>query len=871
MVKTTGDGFHAAFATAHDAIDAAIDAQRRLGAERWDGTGPLRVRMGLHTCEAEVRDGDYYGSGVNRAARLMSVAHGGQIVVSAVTSELVRDTSVEFVDLGEHRLRDLTNSERVFEVRAPGLATAFPPLLSLDAFPGNLPARQTSFVGRVKELEKIADALRASRLVTLTGVGGVGKTRLAVQVAAQVLPEYPDGAWFSELAAASDPESLVEIVAATFGAPLRTGMDLGQSIVEHLRSKRLLLVLDNCEHLLDAAGDLAQAIVESCPHVRMLATSREGLAVDGEQVIPLRSLGLPERADDAAGMETSDAARLFLDRAQSAQPDFSLTAGDADAVTEICRRLDGIPLAIELAAARAVAMSPSEIAELLDERFRLLAGGRRSSVERHQTLRATVDWSYALLDVGERLVFDRLGVFAGSFDRADATAVVSGDGVERFDVVDALTGLVSKSMLTFDRTDAGTTRYRLLETLRHYARERLEEAEIIDEWRRRHAEHFAEFAERAEPELKGPDEIAARARVVEAIDNLRAAFTWAMDRTEPGDVDVAFRIVSVLAMESAMRRSTGVGAWAQRALERRNLMTDAERCGALSALSWDLAQRGELVAAKAAAYEAIDAGVATRAEAMLQAYQGAATFATQLGDLDEALALYAQAIDVVAAFPAADYSLAAVHAVRSMSYSVHGRFDEARHDADSALVIARRTRNPTAQGLALQALGWASWATDPDVARAAYEEAVALMTSGAIEGGLDAARGRLAPLRFDAGDAAGAVDLLLETFIHTRENGERQSVFTACDGSLVVLTGLEEHQPAAVLAGALRAGTFGEVWFIGPELQRHEAALQTLRDRLGDDDLQASLHHGAAMDADETMTYAIAELTRIRAGLDTDA
>jgi len=871
VVKTTGDGFHAAFGTAHDGIDAAINAQLALGAERWDATGPLRVRMGLHTCEAEVRDGDYYGSGVNRAARLMSVAHGGQIVVSAVTSELVRGSSVEFVDLGEHRLRDLANSERVFEVRAPGLATAFPPLLSLDAFPGNLPARQTSFVGRVKELDKIADALRVSPLVTLTGVGGVGKTRLALQVAAQVLPQYPEGAWFCELAAASDPESLVEIVAATFGVPLRTGMDLAQSVVEYLRSKRLLLVLDNCEHLLDAAGDLAEAIVESCPLVRVLATSREGLAVDGEQVIPLRSLGLPGAAGDSVGVESSDAARLFLDRAQSSQADFSLTAGDAAAVAEICRRLDGIPLAIELAAARAVAMSPSEIAELLDERFRLLAGGRRSAVERHQTLRATVDWSYALLDAGERLVFDRLGVFSGSFDGADATAVVSGEGVERFDVLDALTGLVSKSMLTAERTDAGTTRYQLLETLRHYARERLDEAQSIDHWRRSHAQHFAVFAERAAPELLGPDEFAARARIIDATDNLRAAFTWAMDRTEPADVDVAFRIVSALCVEAALRRSTGVGAWAERALERGELMTESERFSARSALCWDLFQRGELVSAKALALETIDAGLPPGVDGPLQAYQCAATCAAQLGELDEALALLAEAIDLASDLPAAQFLLAAVLGVRSMAFSTHGRTDEAGDDADAALAIARRIRNPTVQCLALQALGWASWAIDPERARNAFEEAVTLMESGAIEGGIDATRARLAPLRLGAGDESGAVDALLETFSHMRAIGERLSVVTTLDSSLIVLTALGEDQPAAMLAGVMRAESFGPLtagMLTGGDFERHEAALETLRGRLGDDALHAFLDQGAAMDDNEAIAYALAELMRVRATLD---
>jgi predicted ATPase/class 3 adenylate cyclase len=872
VVKTTGDGFHAAFATAHDAIDAAIDAQRRLAGEQWDGTGPLRVRMGLHTCEAEVRDGDYYGSGVNRAARLMSVAHGGQIVVSAVTGELVRDTTIELVDLGEHRLRDLTNSERIFEVQAPGLATKFPPLLSLDAFPGNLPARQTSFVGRFDELDKIADALRASPMVTLTGVGGVGKTRLALQVAAQVLPQYPDGAWLSELAAANDPESLIEIVASTFGVSVRAGMDLAQSVVEHLRTKRLLLVLDNCEHLLDAAGRLAQAVVETCPQVRVLATSREGLAVDGEQVMPLRSLGIPDRASDAVDVETSDAARLFLDRARSTQADFSLTGRDAEAVAEICRRLDGIPLAIELAAARAVAMNPSEIADLLDERFRLLAGGRRSAVERHQTLRATVDWSYALLDPGERLVFDRLGVFAGSFDVADATAVVSGDGVERFDVVDALTGLVSKSMLTVERTSAGPTRYQLLETLRHYARERLEEAGAVDEWRRRHAHYYAEFAERASPQLMGPEEIAARARVVDAADNLRAAFTWAMDGTDPDDLHIAFRIVDALAMEAAIRRSTGVGAWAARVLERGDLFTEGERAGAKSAMCFDLFQRGELAAAWAMALEVVESGSTPRIESLLQAYQCAATCAAQLGDLDAALTLFAGALDAVPDPSVSQYGIAAVHSVRALSYASHGRFEEAREDAEAALAIARPTKNPTVQSLALQALGWSSWTTEPTVARDAFEESVALMKSGAIEGGLDATRARLAPLRFAAGDVAGSLDLLLETFSHVREIGERLSTVTALDASVGVLTALGEDEPAAVLAGVMRSEMFGPIaMLIGIELQRHQAAHAALRHRLGDDAFQAFVDRGAALDDDDALAYAIAELTRVRAALDTGA
>ncbi len=425
VVKTTGDGLHAVFATAHDAVLAGVDAQRDLSAETWALPTPLRVRMGVHTGEADLREGDYYGTAVNRAARVSAAAHGGQIVVSHATEEVARDHlgALELVDLGEHRLRDLARPERVFQVGAVGLDTDFPPLRSLDAFPSNLPPQLTSFVGREDELMLVEKALEETRLVTLVGVGGVGKTRLATQIAAEVLPRFPDGAWLCELAAAGDPEAMIQVVAATLGVQPHPNVSLEGSILEYLRAKRLLVVLDNCEHLLETAGDLAEGVLRECPGVRILATSREGLAVLGEQVWPLRSLRPPasESVDDVA---ISTAGRLFTERAQAAAPGFGIDAANAVAVAEICRRLDGIPLAIELAAARVTAMSPTEIARLLDERFRLLTGGRRTAVERHQTLRATVDWSYSLLEPDERLVFERLGVFSGDFDGAAASAVV---------------------------------------------------------------------------------------------------------------------------------------------------------------------------------------------------------------------------------------------------------------------------------------------------------------------------------------------------------------------------------------------------------------------------------------------------------------
>jgi len=452
VVKLTGDGVHAAFPDAASAVLSARDLQIGLAHEAWSETGQLRVRTGIHTGPAELRDGDYYGTAVNRAARLMSIAHGGQVVVSLTTEELLRDAmpaQCELVDLGEHRLRDLQRAERVFQLRASGLDTEFPPLRTMDAFAGNLPTQLTSFVGREDELARIVEALGSSRLVTLTGVGGVGKTRLATQAAAELLPDFPDGAWLVELAAAADADTMFQVAATTLGAVQSPGASLEQSVIEWMRSKSSLVILDNCEHLLDASSRLAEELLRGCPQLRLIATSREGLSVAGEQVWPLRSL------------DKSDAERLFSERAQSVDPTWTADEGGG-AVSEICVRLDGIPLAIELAAARVRGMSAAEIAGLLDERFRLLTGGRRTAVERQQTLRATVDWSYSLLDERERLVFDRLGVFAGTFDAAAASAVAEGDGIEAWDVRDALTGLVARSMVNTEPSHGESTRYSML-------------------------------------------------------------------------------------------------------------------------------------------------------------------------------------------------------------------------------------------------------------------------------------------------------------------------------------------------------------------------------------------------------------------------
>ena len=602
VLKSMGDGVLAVFARVGDAVRAAVDAQLVLRAEQLPA-----VRMGIHTGEAEERDGDYFGPTVNRAARLMSVAWGGQIVVSLVAARMLADAlpdGVTLLDLGEHRLRDLSEAERVFQVAALGLPTDFDRLRSLESYRTNLPLRVTSFVGRERVLADISAALTTGRMVTITGVGGVGKTRLALQIAADLAPDYADGVWLFELAPAANGEDVLQIVAGALDASVRPGLSLEESVLETIRRKEMLLVLDNCEHLLEPAAELAEQVLGACPDVRIVATSREGLGVAGEQIWPLRSLSVPDPNATAQEVPGAAAVELFVERAQAALPTFALDDGSAPSVAEVCRRLDGIPLAIELAAARVVAMTPTEIASHLDERFRLLTGGRRGATERHQTLRAAVDWSYSLLTPIEQRIFDSLAVFAGTFDTDAVTAVVAVDGIERWDVIDVLTSLVAKSMLTAEGHT--TTRYRQLETLRQYGFDRLQEAGAVDRDRRRHAEHYAAFAEAAEVGLLGTEELIWAARLADEVDNLRTALSWALESPDPDGRSLGLRIVAACATEANTGRVSGAGAWAERVLPLTDESNPTQRAAIQAAAAWHALNKGQVDTARTLATQATE-------------------------------------------------------------------------------------------------------------------------------------------------------------------------------------------------------------------------------------------------------------------------
>jgi len=531
VFKTVGDAFCAVF-TASDAAARATDAlQRALRVESWPAGAEIRVRVALHTGVCQERDGDYFGPTVNRAARLLAIGHGGQSVVSGATAELLSDLLGEWgtlKDLGQHRLKDLGRPEHVWQLTPKGVIDEFPPLRSLDNpdLPNNLPALLSSFVGREHELNDVRDLVKDSRLVTLTGAGGSGKTRLAMQSAAELLDGTGEGVWLIELAPVADGEQVPLAVASALG--ILDGIEISplDALLRALATQAVLIILDNCEHVIDACAKFADAVMRNCPKVHLLVTSREPLGVDGEHVYRVPSMTLPGAdAETIEDLGESDAVTLFVARA--ANSGFVLTDEGAPLVASVCKRLDGIPLALELAAARLSSMSLVQLSERLDQRFRLLTGGSRNAMARQQTLQAMVDWSYGLLNPMEQSVLRRLSVFSGGFELEAAEAVASSETVDEFDVTNLLHSLVEKSLVVADH-DGVALRFRLLETIRQYAAQELlmagGETEVF-EARDRHATHFEAMATTAGREFIGPLQARWLKQLDLDMDNYRAMFT----------------------------------------------------------------------------------------------------------------------------------------------------------------------------------------------------------------------------------------------------------------------------------------------------------------------------------------------------------
>jgi len=558
IVKTTGDGVHAVFEDPADAVAAVIDLQLALaepGAER----ALLNVRCGLHLGADQRRDNDFYGPAVNRAARIMSAAHGGQVLLSGAVAERVQGRlpqNVVLRDLGAVRLRDLGSPEHMFQVIHPALRKEFPPLRSMATTPNNLAQQLNSFVGRDRDMAQLQQLLASSRLLTLLGMGGLGKSRLSVQVAAVVLDNYPDGVWFVELASLSDPRLVPQALASVLGVKEEPGGSVIDALARFVREKRLLIVLDNCEHVVQACAELAKRLLEVGPDLKVLASSRDSLRIAGEVVFQVPPLPAPE-ADAKASVEALleiDSVKLFVHRAMAVQPAFRLSEESAPAVAEICRRLDGIPLAIELAAARVRVMSVEAIAMRLHDRFRLLNRGDRTAYPRQQTLRALIDWSHDLLEAKEQALFRRLAVFAGGWTLEAAEEIGADQSVERDEILDLLSKLVEKSLVFLEVTSG---RYGMLDTVRQYAQEKLACASEDESTRERHLAFFLNLVEKARPKLFGPGQKECLAMLDQERENVLLAHRYC-DRAK-GGAEFGLRLIFAVKFYWLTRGLLGLG------------------------------------------------------------------------------------------------------------------------------------------------------------------------------------------------------------------------------------------------------------------------------------------------------------------------
>jgi predicted ATPase/class 3 adenylate cyclase/Tfp pilus assembly protein PilF len=700
-----GDSLFVVFARATDAVAAACALQQSFVAEPWPPETPLSIRMALHTGEADLQDGDYYGATVNRCARLRAIGHGGQLLLSLATAELVRDHLPEGSSLralGLHRLRDLTHPEQVFQFMHPLLRTDFPSLRSLNnpSLPNNLPSQVTSFVGRERDMVEVNRLLATTRLLTLVGTGGCGKTRLALQVAAGLLEQYPDGVWLVELAPLADPALAPQAVASALRLHEEPGEPLLHTLVANLKSKTALLLLDNCEHLLTACAQLAEALLRSCPGLQILASSREGLGIAGELTYRVQSLSVPDlkQTVTADSLMHYDALRLFVERALFHQPTFVATNQNAAALAQVCLRLDGIPLAIELAAARVRSLAVEEINARLDNRFRLLTGGSRTALPRQQTLRALIDWSYDLLTAQERLLLHRVSVFLGGWtleaaesvcataddrDPKEATASGYSSGQEHAtqqstfrndriseplnaeDVFDLLNSLTDKSLVLAEQ-HSGRTRYRLFETIRQYARDKLMESGEAAAIRGRHRDYFLSYAQEAETHLWGENSANWLDRLEAEHDNLRIALQWCQNQGE--DARLGLRMAASLWQFWFAR-----GYWS----EGREFLTAA------------LAQQG---AEKPASIRA-------------RALNGAGKLASKQGDYRVARALYEESLSLVTGISDA---AGTVRSLRNLGYITRrqGDYAAARSYYEQALQINREIGSQAGEAITLFSLGW---------------------------------------------------------------------------------------------------------------------------------------------------------------------
>ena len=783
-VETQGDGFLAVFRSGRDAIAATVAAQRAVAGHRWPRDCPVRVRMGLHTGEAIASESGYVGLDVHRAARICAAGHGGQILLSEATRGIVESDlsdGITLRDLGEHRLKDLARPHRLFQIVAPDLPADFPPLKALDVLPNNLPIQLTSFIGREKEIAEVKQLFSETRLLTLTGPGGVGKTRLALQVAADLAGEFSGGVWLVELAALIDAALIPQAVAFNIGIHEQAGRPILATLSDYLQPKRLLLLLDNCEHLLSGCAQVVETLLRTCPHLHVLATSRENLRIGGETVwlVPPLSTPDPRRPSSLGSLMQFEAARLFVERALAMRRTFAVTGENAVAVAQVCQRLDGLPLAIELAAARAKALTVEQIASRLEERSSLVTRSSRTAAPRHQTLRATMDWSHKLLSDEERILLRRLAVFVGGFTLEAAEAVCPGAD-RRLDALDLLTQLVDKSFVIAEERGP-EVRYRLLETVRQYAREKLLEAGETVEVQRRHRDWCVEFAEWLAQKRWAPDQVVGLDRTETEHDNLRAALMWSL---EEGGAEVALRLAGALGWfwytrgywnegRESLRAALSLAANSPPAARAKALYWAARLAGrqqdrrtARSLYDESLALYRRLGSKQDIAVLLNDLGLAAQFEGE---YDAARAFD------EESLAIFRQLNDRHGS------GWALLHLSRLALFQ--GDVETARSNLGESLTIFRELGSKNGIASALRDLGGlALHQGDYEAARRHYEESLAIFRELGNKGGMGEMLERLGGLARNQGDYAAARPLYEESLAIFRDLGDRMGVAWTLSG-----------------------------------------------------------------------------------------
>jgi predicted ATPase/class 3 adenylate cyclase len=901
VFQIIGDAFCAAFHSASDALNAALLAQTLHCNEAWLPM-PVKVRMGIHTGAAQINEDRQYSGYATLALtqRIMSAGHGGQILLSGATRELVRNqlpTDTELLDLGEKRLKDLLHPEHLYQLNGLGLPAAFPPLRTLDTVLNNLPMQLTTFIGRENEIVEVKQELESHRLVTLTGSGGTGKTRLSLQVAADLLETFEHGVWFVELAPLVDPELIPQTIISAIGISEQRGKMPIEILKEYLQEKKVLIVLDNCEHLIEASAKVTNVLLNAAPGLKIMASSREALGVKGELSYPVPSLSLPDikHLPVIEQLSQYEAVRLFIDRASLVSPHFDVDKNNAPFIAQICYRLDGIPLAIELAAARVKMMSVEQISARLDDRFRLLTGGARTALPRQQTLRALIDWSYDLLTEKERLLLRRLSVFAGGWTLEATEEVCRGDGIELYDVLDLLTQLVNKSLVVvIERSQSGEPRYRILETIRQYAREKFLEDRGSEIVRQQHLAYFVKLAERAEPELYRSHQVFWLNKLDDEIDNFRLAVEWAL----ANDIESGLRIAAIpWRFWQGRSYLPEVGDWLKQLLEQYKTVNalHAQALGIHSLCSFRHGDFSETIRLAKQSLEMARTLSDKQTEALSLAFLGVSTAAQgNFGEgtplLEEALAIYRSLGDKVGQSSATEWlsfstndleraiafgeeSLALARELGDLSGMVsrlctlsrltfwNGDFDSPVAWLEEALLISRQIDDRIGEAYALTTYGvLVYWQGDYPQAITHFEEAIRLSEKFGNHYQKLWAHVNMAYAVLQLGDFERACNLFQDSVQYTQKAGLMIALVFAVEGLASLYVNQDQPKRAARLfawADAMRE----KIGDRRPPLEQAlvDHYLEIIHSKLNDSDFDKLSTEGKAMPVEEVVNLALEE------------